>query len=431
MTDAPTGTARDVEVSVATLLTLLGAAPTASREAVLRTARDGRHKLAATLLSLWAEDGATLTPAETAELRLHRERVDHYRGVWSRLRTAAPGASLLKGMTIASLYPPGVLRAAGDLDVVCPDHADLWSCAHELAATGWELAAFTVSPARTGDSVPLHLGAEFRSPAPEPSPDPYAVGLFTAEIVTEVRAPAWQLSRPSRSPLALCAVALVAERWERPFRSRDLLDLALLLQHLDDTGVRQLRTDLARTGLWPEWREALRAMARLGWRPSVTLPHTRTAAVRARLLRAARTATRWSSPVRAPALIAQAGIEGEGGRLSELASDLAHRGIGARRLLGAGLPLFGVPLDGKPAERLSLDDVGRHLVARTPLGSFLLVSGAARREWLDEAAGGGPAAGGHGTDPVALRPGSGPASEEHGADRATTEPGSTSAGSGT
>ena len=54
MTDAPTGTATDAEVSAATVLALLGAGPTASREAVLRTARDGRHKLAATLLSLWA-----------------------------------------------------------------------------------------------------------------------------------------------------------------------------------------------------------------------------------------------------------------------------------------------------------------------------------------------------------------------------------------
>ncbi|MET8097920.1 nucleotidyltransferase family protein [Streptomyces sp. NPDC005236] len=392
MTDAPTGTTKDVAVSAATVLALLDAGPSASHEALLRTARDGRHKLAATLLSLWAEDGEPLTGAESAELRLHRERVEHYRLIWSRLRTVSPSAALLKGMTIAGLYPPGVLRAAGDLDVVCPEHEDLWSCARRLTEDGWEPAAFTVSPARPGDAVPLHLGAEFRSPAPEPSPDPYAVGLFTAEIVTEVRAPAWQLTRPSRSPLAACAVALVAERWERPFRSRDLLDLALLLQHLDGTGVGQLRTDLSRTGLWPEWREAVRAMARLGWRPAVTLPRTRTAAARARLVRAARTTARWSSPVRATALIAQSGVEGEGGRLAELASDLAHRAIGARRLLGAGLPLFGVPLDDEPADRLRLDDVGRHLVARTPLGSFLLVSGAARREWLDEAGGGGRAA---------------------------------------
>ncbi|MFD5636991.1 hypothetical protein ACFWJM_23030 [Streptomyces sp. NPDC127077] len=386
MTYAPTGTATNVEVSAATVLALLGAGPRAERDAVLETARDSRHKLAATLLSLWAEDGEALTEAETAELCLHRERIDHYRGVWSRLRTAAPGVSLLKGRTIAALYPPGVLRAAGDLDVLCPGHTELWDCARHLASTGWDLGAFTVSPARSGDSVPLHLGAEFRSPAPEPSPDPYAVGLFTAEIVTEVRAPAWQLTRPSHSPLAACAVALVAERWERPFRSRDLLDLALMLQHLDDIGIRQLRTDLTRTGLWPEWREALRAVARLGWRPAVTLPHTRRAAARARLRRAARTTARWSSPVRAPALIAQSGIEGEGGPLTYLASDLAHRAIGARRLLDVGLPLFGISLDDEPTDRLRLDDVGRHLVARTPLGSFLLVSGAARQEWLDEAA---------------------------------------------
>lgn len=89
-----------------------------------------------------------------------------------------------------------------------------------------------------------------------------------------------------------------------------------------------------------------------------------------------------------------------------------HRRPGARRLLASGVSLFGVPLGGgdtagdagsnpsagarpddpagarppaaEPVDGLRLDDVGRHLVARTPLGSFLLVSGAARQEWLDE-----------------------------------------------
>ncbi|WP_369260728.1 nucleotidyltransferase family protein [Streptomyces sp. R35] len=398
MTEVTTGTA----VTTDTVLALLEAGPRSARDTVLRTARDGRHKLAATLLSLWAAGGEELTDDQTAELRLAQERIERYQQVWERLQEHAPDAFLLKGMTIAALYPPGVLRSAGDLDVICPRHADLWACARHLAATGWELEAFTVGPARPGDTVSPHLGAEFRKPAPDPSQDPYAVGLFTAEIVTDVHGPARQLARPSRSPLAASTVALVAERWERPFRSRDLLDLVLLLRALDEQGVQQVRDDLDKAGLWPEWREAMRGIARLGWRPSVVLPHTRAAAVRARLLRWARTAVRWSSPVRAAAFAAQSGIEGRGGRLAALASDLVHRRPGARRLLAAGVPLFGVPLDtpdaptdvqpdipldDKPVEQLRLDDVGRHLVARTPLGSFLLVSGAARQEWLDEAAG--------------------------------------------
>ncbi|MFJ5845545.1 nucleotidyltransferase family protein [Streptomyces sp. NPDC092903] len=413
MTEAPTGNA----VTTDTVLALLDAAPGSDRDSLLRTARDGRHKLAGTLLSLWAVGGEELTDGQAAELRTARERVDRYRRVWEELQEHAPDAFPLKGATIAALYPPGVLRSAGDLDVVCPRHADLWACARHLLACGWELVAFTVKPADPGDTASPHLGAEFRKPAPDTSQDPYAVGLFTAEIVTDVHGPARQLARPPGSAWTTSAVALVAERWERPFRSRDLLDLVLLLQAMDEEAARQFGADLDRVGLWPEWRQAMRGVARLGWRPTVALPHTRAAAVRVRLARSVRTAMRWSNPVRAAAFAAQSGIEGRGGRPAALASDLVHRRPGARRLLASGVSLFGVPLGGgdtagdagsnppagarpddpagarPPAaepvnglhlDGLRLDDVGRHLVARTPLGSFLLVSGAARQEWLDE-----------------------------------------------
>ncbi|MFJ4915800.1 nucleotidyltransferase family protein [Streptomyces sp. NPDC088726] len=413
MTEAPTGNA----VTTETVLALLDAAPGSDRDSLLRTARDGRHKLAGTLLSLWAVGGEELTDGQAAELRTARERVDRYRRVWEELQEHAPDAFPLKGATIAALYPPGVLRSAGDLDVVCPRHAELWACARHLLSCGWELVAFTVKPAHPGDAVSPHLGAEFRKPAPDTSQDPYAVGLFTAEIVTDVHGPARQLARPPGSAWTTSAVALVAERWERPFRSRDLLDLVLLLQAMDEEAVRQFGADLDRVGLWPEWRQAMRGVARLGWRPTVALPHTRAAAVRVRLARSVRTAMRWSNPVRAAAFAAQSGIEGRGGRPAALASDLVHRRPGARRLLASGVSLFGVPLgggdtagdtgsnppagarpddpagarpsaaepaDGLHLDGLRLDDVGRHLVARTPLGSFLLVSGAARQEWLDE-----------------------------------------------
>lgn len=309
MTEAPTGNA----VTTDTVLALIDAAPGSDRDSLLRTARDGRHKLAGTLLSLWAVGGEDLTDGQAAELRTARERVDRYRRVWEELQEHAPDAFPLKGATIAALYPPGVLRSAGDLDVICPRHADLWACARHLLACGWELVAFTVKPAHPGDTVSPHLGAEFRKPAPDTSQDPYAVGLFTAEIVTDVHGPARQLARPPGSAWTTSAVALVAERWERPFRSRDLLDLVLLLQAMDEEAVRQFGADLDRVGLWPEWRQAMRGVARLGWRPTVALPYTRAAAVRVRLARSVRTAMRWSNPVRAAAFAAQSGIEGRGG----------------------------------------------------------------------------------------------------------------------
>ncbi|MFC1404111.1 MULTISPECIES: hypothetical protein [Streptacidiphilus] len=382
-----------LDVSVDSLRDLLGSADPASpttRDALLRTARGDGHKLAATLLSLWAAEGQDLSTAEQAELSACRERIGRYRRVWDELRLLAPELFLLKGMTVAALYPPGVLRSAGDLDVVCQSHRDFWRSARHLTDSDWELEAFTVGPAEPGAGVPYHLFAEFRRPGtgpdgePDPEAEPYAVGLVTAEIVTDIRRPAKQLARPVRSAPAASAVALVAERWERPFRSRDLLDLSLLLADPDPADLAQVHADLDRIGLWPEWREAVRAIRQLGRPVPAAFPGTRSGAARERLLRGARALRRWANPVRVLAFAAQAGVEDRAGRFADAASDLVQRQVGGRRLLAAGVPLFGVPLDGPPVPEPRLDDIGRHLVARTPIGSFLLVAGAARQEWLDE-----------------------------------------------
>jgi hypothetical protein len=50
--------------------------------------------------------------------------------------------------------------------------------------------------------------------------------------------------------------------------------------------------------------------------------------------------------------------------------------------------VFGVPLpdppDGVP-DSLSLVRRGRHLVARSPVGEFLLVTSSCQEEWIEEA----------------------------------------------
>lgn len=377
------------EVSLQTVHTLLGterAGPAKPRAEVLGTARGAQHKLAATLLSLWAREPEGLSDAEAAELAAGHERIDRYRRLRDDLGKIAPDAFILKGLTIGALYPAGVLRSAGDLDVVCPGAEDFWACSQHLLDGGWELEAFTVWQARRGDGLPHHFLAEFSlsDPGGPVDAEPLVVGLVTAELITDVRRRPIQLTRPARAPLAVSLVALVAERWEREFRSRDLLDLTLILDALDDAGIRAARTDLGRAGLWPQWRQAVAAIRALGWQPP-ELPVPRFAVAREQAARAARALIRRLHPVRAIAALALSGVEQEAGRLADIAADLTHR-LGGRRVLRAGLPLFAVPLeDPVRTGALRLDDVRGHLVARTPVGSFLLVAGAARAEWLEEA----------------------------------------------
>jgi hypothetical protein len=396
------------EVSVETVTRLLvarGADLRSDDGELLAAARAPRHRLAATLLSLWELDGRVLTSAQRAELAAYRERLEAYRATWRSLSKAAPDAFVLKGSGIAVLYPDGVLRSADDLEVVCTTSDDLWAAARALLDDGWQVASFTVHAARPGDSLieqtapdqtaRCHVLMKITRPGPDAaSGDELSVTLTTAEMVTDPSRSPYQLARPPRAPLATHLVALAAELWGREPRSRDLLDLALLVEQLDADDLKALRDELNRTGLRPEWQTLTDAVADVGRPLPVVLPETPGVALRERMARRVRAAARWSHPVRALAYAAQFGVERESA-LADRASGLLHERIGVYRALLLGLPLFGVPLDGdaagtrvaqRPPGALGLEFVriGRSLVVLSPIGSYLLAAGAHRQEWIDQ-----------------------------------------------
>jgi hypothetical protein len=365
------------------VLEIRGVPPSTSDDELLRHARRPRHKLGVTLLSAWAAEGRELSPAQREELTAQRARIEAYRQVWSDLRGVAPSAYLVKGPGVAAHYPPGILRAAGDLDVICHDPGQLWAAAGRLRSDGWSAGAFGVLARAGGDAV--HFLVELRRPATAPNTAPLAVGMSTVDVGTNLRAgPRW-LPDPTGSAIATNLVAITAERWERPFTSRDLIDLTLLRPALTEPDVAALRAGLSAVGLWPEWRELTRAAAPLdpgadGWPepPAGTLPRTW-------LTRGFSTARWWTHPLRLLGSVAASTVERDRGRLADWLSAVLHERVGADRLRAAGLPLFGVPLDPPEPTGAGTDLVrhGRLLSCRTPVGSFLLASGACRSEWLD------------------------------------------------
>ncbi|HEY3734635.1 MAG TPA: hypothetical protein VGL63_12035 [Streptosporangiaceae bacterium] len=385
-------------------------APAADDEALLRAARDPRHKLAVTLLSGWQASGRLLTDEQRAELAEHRHRIGRYLEVWPVIAAAAPDAYLVKGSAIAAHYPAGLLRAAGDLDVVCPA-AQLWPAARRLIEAGWEFGAFTIVPGRTsppavsrtrrggtGDAAGWHILVELSQPSDTSIDEPYVIELRTADVATSIARPAWRLPAGASFPVAANILALAAERWERPFRSRDIYDLAVLSDRLDAAEAASLRDGLTATGLWPELRELAGLLRRSGLRPAPSLPDDRAAVRRARAARALRSAVRWSHPVRALGYLSLATVDRDRGARADRLAWLVGERIGTRRLLRLGLPLFAVPLPAGPApagspraapDELSLVQRGGHLVAVTPVGRFLMVAGACQEQWLAQACDGG------------------------------------------
>lgn len=382
------------------LLISRGVPATADDDALLRWARDPKHKLGVTLLSAWQACGRTLPADQLGELDDNRRRIERYRGTWKVVTEQAPDARLVKGTVIAAHYPPGLLRGAGDLDVICPA-AQLWRAASVLIGQGWELGAFAVLNARIprlgrGQEVPRwqpQISVALYQPSDTSIKDPYEVELRTVDVATSLRLPAWRLAGVPLPPIAASVLALAAERWERPFRSRDVYDLAVLSDHLGEAELAGLRTALTITGLWPEYRELAGLLRRSGLRQPPELAGEQIAALRARLVRAARTAARWSHPVRVLGYLISVTVDKDRGKLADWVAQIVHERIGTRRLLRLGLPLFTVPLTAPAADgdEMRLVQRGPHLVAVTPAGSFLLVAGSCQEAWLDEAA--EPAAG--------------------------------------
>jgi|HubBroStandDraft_1064217.scaffolds.fasta_scaffold02637_2 hypothetical protein len=384
------------------LLVSRGVSPGADEEELLRAARTARHKLHVTVLSARESAGQPLTTEQQAELAAYRDRLKQYQAAWSIISDAAPHAQVVKGWTIGDHYPPGMLRAAGDLDVVCPP-GELWQAALALIGHGWELEAFTLFPSGPGADLDVrqwcHVLIEVSRPGDSDCiEEPYGVELRTADVATSIRVPARRLAGAPLPPAAANVIALAAERWERPFRTRDIYDLAILAGQLDRAGLDALSGALTVTMLWPQLRELSRLLRRSGLGRLPDQPGSRRAAWRTRAARLRRSAVLWGHPLRAAGLLATATVDADRGAGADRLAHAVQRRIKPWRLLRLGLPLFAVPLPAVPlpaappeagagAGELKLELRGAHLVARTPVGSFLLVAGSCPADWLEEASG--------------------------------------------
>ncbi|MGE5828139.1 MAG: hypothetical protein ACM30G_07190 [Micromonosporaceae bacterium] len=374
-----------MDVSSAVIRRLLvsrGVSSTVDFHALLDASRSPSHKLAITLLSCWATEGHALDASQRAELDAYRDRADRYAGIWARLRVVAPTAHLVKGPVIAAHYPVGVVRAAGDLDIVDPDPAELWQAAAMLAADGWWVAAFTVLPYPGGHDVLLSM----QQASSGPIADAYEVELRTPDVATSLTRTPVRFDPADDVPVASSIVALAAERFERRFASRDILDLGVLSAELTDAGRAALTQALTAARLWPAYQQLCRLLDRADLPGRGPLPQDRPLIRRQRISGPLHVLRTWSHPLRAAALLAISTADVDRGRVADRFTRTLHERFGARRLLLAGVPLFGVPVDDHRTDALRLVDRGHRLIARTPVGTFLLTAGACPQEWLSDLA---------------------------------------------
>lgn len=363
-----------------------GLAPEAPPATVVAFARADGRKMLPTLLSAWRTEGRAFSSPLEVELDLHARRRETYERLADELLAIAP-VKMLRGLGIARLYPPGLVRQLNDLDCLLPTNAELWAVARRLVATGWTVMTLTLL------RVEGELCAMLRLERPAPDPfliEPEAVELATVGLVGDL----WSV--PSRRLVGLRELGtppgdvlmLAAEGLERPYHARDVLDAVLLLEALDERDLGRVRAELERYELWRPWLALARRLRSLDLVPrgreSLTIGgEPREASLR----RARHVGRRLLRPGLAAVAYGQRALTtGRGGPLGRAAQASIHRLASPDRVLAAGLPVFGLQVDGPATDgdEIRLDRAGALLVADTPVGRFAFVAAeVVREEWLE------------------------------------------------
>lgn len=348
----------DADSLVRALSVCCGEEPAGPEEAVWLCRRH-QPSLLATLCSAWHGLNAGLT----FELESQRARNDFYRVLAASLDS--PEVIPLKGLEVGRLYPDGWVRYMNDLDyhVVNPDA--LWEVAASLIERDWTLDSGTFT--RVNNSLQVLLG--FRLPHPDRYQLPYGVELTTYVSLGDLGAvPPVLALTPDLVPVKNLMM-LLFERFEQPFRARDLVDGALLIESVEQGAVERM---LDRLDLWPEFAELASLLARAEL-PSPRIP--RAAVAKARRRRAGRVLKSSLSPAglarRTQQRMVARGLPSVGRR--------AFERVGARWALDSGLLCFGLPVRRDAtwgrSDRVRVGGSADLTWVDTPVGRFLLTPG--------------------------------------------------------
>jgi hypothetical protein len=338
--------------------------------------RQSQSALTATVLSAWQAEGRELSPALRAELEVEEARVAYYRTVGAALMSKVPGLTSVKGLEILDLYPAGWARHLNDLDLVADREPDLWLACDLLTADGWEIDTATFAYF----SGAIQVIASMRRPSDDPYDIPYGIEIATFYSLGNFGAinPLARMPENWRVPAVKNIIMLLYERYEQPFRARDLIDVVLLHDALRGDELTALHEAVVSLSLGVEYSELIALVARVGLPPLPDWPARRLAAPATRVRRLARAASFFLRPVAGTGRQLQRRmITGEIGRAESRAWDAIQDRLPVPAAMSGGLLAFGLPLDGPRPEVTStvLRRRGDLAWADTPLGRFLLTIG--------------------------------------------------------
>jgi hypothetical protein len=335
-----------------------------------------QQSFGATLFSAWQEEGEALNAALLQETDTMRSRVSFYRSVADQLLATVDSMTTVKGLGVADLYPAGWVRYMNDIDFVVPDESSLWRAVCLLMGNGWEPAGATFSYVDNSLQVLVSL----RLPHEDRYQYSYGVDISTFYTLGDLCGirPVLRLPVKWRAPGIKNMLMLLNERYEQPFRARDVLDAALLRESLRDEELATLREAVTELNLAPEYSELAGLVRNAGLGELSPLPGGHLTGARVRARRLARGARFFARPVTGAARHLQRRmLTGTLSRGQAAAWTALGPRLDVARAVQGGLLAFGLPLDG-PAPDVTaavLHQRGKQAWMDTPVGRFLLTTG--------------------------------------------------------
>ncbi|MBV2364589.1 hypothetical protein ACFPZ0_01075 [Streptomonospora nanhaiensis] len=190
---------------------------------LMAAARATAPNLPHLLLSILHRDGHPLGSGARDELRRARHRAEDYRGL-HRILAAEVGCRVLKGPALGRLYPDGLLRPVGDLELAVADEPALWRAVRRVRR---ERPVQRIDVCLMGADH-RHVSAVLHWPSLDPLLDgPNLVEIRTAALPGNFRTVVPRTRLPEH-PWTAGLLAVAEERFQRPFGPRDAMDMFAL-----------------------------------------------------------------------------------------------------------------------------------------------------------------------------------------------------------
>jgi len=332
--------------------------------------------LAVTLFSAWEAAGVGLSPALRSEVEAVRHRMEFYRTVIERLRVKVPELTTVKGLEVADLYPVGLVRNMTDTDLVAPSESAQWDVVGVLMQDGWEVDAGSVISVG-GD---LRMLVSMVLPHEDRYQAPYSAEIGTVQMYGNMAGilPVVRLPAPWQVPAIKNMLMLLNERYEQPFRARDLIDSVLLHEQLHGAELSLLHQAVAKLCLAVEYHELAGLVQAAGLATFPPLPGGGRTIVNARLRRIAHQVGYLRRPLSGTARILQRRLVlGRAGRAGRMAWGVLGPRMPVTSAVRAGLVAFGLPIEGPRPDVASAVLRHRHKMTwvDTPVARFLLTIG--------------------------------------------------------